>query len=338
MLNIAVIGLGDISRIHLPIIDDHKNANLVAVCDTDDSLKGQIKDIPFYTDYLDMLDNVPIDCVHICLPHHLHYIVTKACVERGIHVLLEKPLANNVDEGSKIVQLEAGNQDVKICISFQNRFNSSFQNLKKMIDSGLYGEVKGIKGLVAWHRPKEYYDIKPWRGKMDYAGGGVMINQSIHTLDFIQLIGGDILTVRGSVDQLNYHGYEVEDTAVAHIQFQNGATGLYFATNTNAVNSSVEFEVITAKGTFTIKDNILSYTSVDGDKEKLAEDYKLPGKKFYYGASHVKLVDSFYSAIINNTNHYIGAKEAQKSMELIEVIRKSSELHQTMNMEVIANE
>src|SRR5699024_12090514 len=102
--------------------------------------------------------------------------------------------------GSKIVQLEAGNPDVKICISFQNRFNSSLQNLKKMIDSGLYGEVKGIKGLVAWHRPKEYYDIKPWRGKTDYAGGGVMINQSIHTLDIIQLIGGDILTVHGYVD------------------------------------------------------------------------------------------------------------------------------------------
>ena len=90
--------------------------------------------------------------------------------------------------------------------------------------------------------------IKPWRGTMERAGGGVMINQAIHTLDLMQLVGGEVETVRGSISNLYDYGYDVEDTAVANIKFENGATGLFFATVTNASNSSVEFQVILEKG------------------------------------------------------------------------------------------
>lgn len=325
MLKIAVIGLGDISNIHIPAIQANEGAELVAVCDIDESLKDSVANVNFYTNYLEMLEKETLDCVHICLPHHLHYPATKACVEKGVHVFQEKPLARNAEEGLALVKLEEENKTIKIGVSFQNRVNETVEKLREIIYSGEYGKVIGIKGLVTWHRPKAYYDVKPWRGKMEYAGGGVMINQSIHTLDLMQLMGGEISTIRGSIDNLVDYGYEVEDTASACIQFVNGATGLFFATNANAINSSVEFQVVLEKGKFTIKDSILTSADESGKKVELMEDMKLPGSKFYYGASHAKLINQFYTCIEKDLQDYIHVKDAQVSMEMIHAICRSSE-------------
>lgn len=333
MLKIAVIGLGDISKIHIPAIQENGNAQLVAVCDLDESLCRQVPGVPFYTDYLEMLQTEQLDCVHICLPHHLHYPATKACAEKGIHVFQEKPLASNVRDGKAIVNLEKEHSEVKIAVSLQNRANETVEKLQELIAMGTYGSVTGLKGLVTWFRPKAYYDEKPWRGQMQYAGGGVMINQSIHTLDLMQLIGGEIDSIRGSIDTLVDIGYEVEDTATANIRFKNGATGLFFATNTNSANSSVEFEVIMERGRFTIKDSILTWADEDGRKIELIEDRKLPGTKFYYGASHVKMINQFYKCIEYDTQDYIHAAQAQITMEMIDAIYKSSESKTAIKME-----
>lgn len=329
MLKVAVIGLGDISNIHIPTIRNNPDVQLVAVCDIDESKSSGIE-ADFYSDYEEMLEKETLDCVHICLPHHLHYPVVKACVEKGLHVFLEKPLSHNLDTAKKIVQLEAAHPDVKMCICYQNRLNDTFESLYNIVKSGKYGAVTGIKGLVAWHRPQTYYDEKPWRGKMAYAGGGVMINQAIHTLDLMQLIGGEIQSIKGSIDHLSDYGIEVEDTATAKVSFKNGFTGLFFSTVVNANNSSVDFQVTFKKATFTIKDSILTKVDAHGEKTVIIEDQKLPGAKFYYGASHTKLINRFYEAIRTKTNDYIHVKEGLMAMKMIDAIRTSSQKHETI--------
>jgi len=335
MLRVALLGLGDISNIHLPAIEENEGVQLVAVCDIDESLKSKVPGVNFYTDYNELLENETVDCVHICLPHYLHLPATKASVEKGVHVFLEKPLGLNAEEGLELVKLEEEYKDVKICVCFQNRFNESFEKLQELVQSGEYGKITGIKGLVTWFRPESYYQNKPWRGKMKYAGGGVMINQSIHTLDLMQLLGGEIESIRGSIDNLLDYDIEVEDTAVARINFKNGTKGLYFATNANSGNSSVELQVTLEKGKFTIKDSMLTKVNDEGKKEEIIEDQKLPGTKFYYGASHVKLINKFYSCIEDNTNDYVHAKEAFTSIKMIDLIRLSSKLNQEVEMDVL---
>jgi len=325
MLNVAVIGLGDVSEVHLAAIRENPNVFLAAVCDIDESLNVASNGAKFYKDYHEMLAKETLDCVHICLPHHLHYEVTKSCVEMGVHVFLEKPLAHNVEEGLALVKLEEKYKDTKICLSLQNRFNHTFEKLQELVDSGEYGKVTGLKGIVTWFRPKTYYDLKPWRGTMGQAGGGVMINQAIHTIDLMQLLGGEVEAIRGSIDNLLDYGFEVEDTATANIKFVNGATGLFFATITNSDDSSVELQVLCEKAKFTIKDSILTKVNVHGKKEQIAADEQLLGEKFYYGASHGKLINHFYSCIENNTMDYIHAKEAFTSLCMIDAIRRSSE-------------
>ena len=325
MLRVAVIGLGDIANIHIPVIEQNPDAMLVAICDIDESKRNRVEGAAFYTDYEEMLDNEMIDCVHVCLPHYLHYPATKACVERGVHVYQEKPLAHTVEDGRAIVELEERHPEVNICVSFQNRFNETSVKLFELIASGEYGKVTGIKGLVVWYRPKEYYETKPWRGTMEHAGGGVMINQAIHTLDLMQLVGGEVESIRGSIDNLLDYDIEVEDTATANITFTSGVRGLFYATVANTVNSSVEIEVILEKGVLSIKDSFLTLTDHEGIETTIIEDSKLPGSKFYYGASHSHLISHFYRCIEQSSKDYIPAKEAQVTMELIDAIRKSSE-------------
>ncbi|MFS0779473.1 Gfo/Idh/MocA family oxidoreductase [Neobacillus sp. 3P2-tot-E-2] len=334
MLKVAVIGLGTISHIHIPAIKANPNAELVAVCDNDETLSNSVPGANFYSNYEVLLENEDLDCVHICLPHYLHYPVTKACVEKGVHVFLEKPLGLNSEEGLALVKIEEENKNVKIGVCLQNRNNESFEKLQEIIRSGEYGPIRGVKGLVAWFRPKQYYDIQPWRGQWKYAGGGVMINQALHTLDLMQLVGGEIESIRGSVDQLLDYNIEVEDTASARFQFKSGAKGLFFATNANADNSSVELEVLFEKERLIIKDSILTRVNEAGEKEELMEDAKLPGSKHYYGASHAKTINQFYSAIVKKTEDYIHAKDALASIAIIDAIHLSSEKKQSIKMEV----
>lgn len=326
MLKIAVIGLGDISSIHLSAIQANPTAELVAVCDIDETRRKSVEGVNFYTEYQEMLEKETLDCVHICLPHYLHYPVTKACVEKGIHVLQEKPLALHTEEGLELLKLEEDNKQVKIAICFQNRLNETVEKLRQVIAENKYGKIVGIKGIVTWARSKSYYDNKLWRGKLDLAGGGVMINQAIHTLDLMQLFGGEIATIRGTVDQLLDYGIETEDTAAARIEFKNGINGFFFATNANGNNSSVELQIVCENQKLTIKDNRLTMLDENGGKVVIEEDTKLYGSKFYYGASHKKLIDGFYACILENSQDYIHAKDALPSLQMIDAIIQSSKL------------
>jgi len=338
MLNVALIGLGDVSKIHVSTIRNNPDVSLVAVSDINEKMKTAVPEAKFYNDYTEMLDNERLDCVHICLPHHLHYEATKKCMDKGIHVYLEKPLAHTVDEGQAIVALEEKYPNTKICISLQNRLNDTFCALKDEVQSGQYGKILGVRGLVTWFRPESYYTSKLWRGKQELAGGGVLINQAIHTLDLMQVLGGDVKEIKGSVSNLHNYNLDVEDTAVANITFTNKAKGLLFATTTNAVDSSVELQVVCESAEFTIRNEVLYKTTPQEGEVQLAADVKLGDDKFYYGEGHSKLINHFYKCIVENRSDYIHAQDALMSLILIDSIIKSSAENKQINMqEMIIN-
>lgn len=112
----------------------------------------------------------------------------------------------------------------------------------------------------------------------------------------MQLLCGKINTIKGTVSQLLDYDIEVEDTASAHIKFENDANGMFFATNANFGNSSIELQVILENGKFTIKDNMLTRTDEQGNKVKIIEDAKMKNSKSYYGPSHSKLIAQFYES------------------------------------------
>ncbi len=324
MKRAAVIGLGDISSVHIMCIQNNPDITLAAVCDIEESKRDQAPEgVPFYTGYQDMILSEKPDVVHICLPHCLHVPVSIAAANMGVHVLCEKPMALNAVQGREFADFEKNHPDIHMGICLQNRFNESVEMLKTIIDSGEYGSVRGAKGIVLWSRPRDYYGCKPWRGKWDTAGGGCMINQSVHTLDLLSYLGGPVAGVKASVGQLLGYEIEVEDTVGANLFYENGARGLFMATNANYKNESVQLSIQLDQAEFAIIENVLYRMIPEVGKERLAEDAKLSGSRFYYGASHGKLIEKFYDSIEKNNQDYLHVRDAFMSMRLIDSIQES---------------
>ena len=326
MMKAAIVGFGTISIVHIDAIASNPGMELVAICDINEGLAAKVPaGVKFYTDYKKMCEEVKPDVVHNLLPHYLHYPVTKELVEMGFNVFCEKPIALNTKEAEQFCALEKAHPEVKIAVCLQNRMNETTEALKAIIDSGEYGKIVGIRGFVPWRRSKEYYDAQPWRGKWKYAGGGSMINQSLHTLDLLYFLGGDIARLHAVVGQTNeYPEVEVEGDIIARLEFANGANGLFFATNNNWTNESVQIRVAMEKGIFHIEDNTLSRIEADGSRTVICRAPKLEGIKFYYGASHTRLVARFYEAVKNNTDDYIHISEGAMIVRLMDSIFRSS--------------
>lgn len=332
MIRAAVIGLGDISQVHLSAIRSLENARLIAGCDVDPSRKSSLGEGPaFYTNYEEMLKQEKPDVVHICLPHYLHYPVAKTAAEAGCNIFAEKPLALNAAEAAEYVLLEK-KQGVKICLCLQNRCNPTSETLYRLLRSGEYGKVTGVRGAVAWYRSAEYYRQKPWRASMALAGGGCMINQSIHTMDLMQYFAGSPMrSIKGNIAQVLDYGIEVEDTASARIVFENGASGLFSASVANYEDMDVEIDVRCEKAAFSIRDRTL-YRLHENRREELATDSSAFSGKQVYGNSHGKLIKTFYQVLEDGGGWYIHPEEGLPSMRMIDAIRESSIAGKTLSL------
>lgn len=325
MMKAALVGFGTISVVHIDAIASNPGMELAAICDINEELASKVPEgVKFYTDYKKMVQEVKPDMVHNLLPHYLHYPVTKELVEMGCNVFCEKPIALNSTQAEQFCQLEKDHPEVKIGVCLQNRMNETTEALKEIIDSGEYGKIVGIRGFVPWRREKSYYDAQPWRGKWKYAGGGSMINQSLHTLDLLYFLGGDIAKLHAVVGQTNEYGVEVEGDVIARLEFANGANGLFFATNNNWTNESVQIRVAMEKGVFHIEDNTLWKIEPDGSRTVICKAPRLEGIKFYYGASHARLIARFYKAVQEGTDDYIHISEGAMIVKLMDSIFRSA--------------
>lgn len=325
MMKAAIIGFGTISIVHIDAIASNPDMELAAICDINPELAAKVPaGVPFFTDYKQMVREIHPDVVHVLLPHYLHYPVTKELVEMGCNVFCEKPIALNSTQAQQFCALEKAHPEVKIGVCLQNRMNETTEELKRIIDSGEYGKVVGIRGFVPWRRDNTYYEAQSWRGKWNTAGGGSMINQSLHTLDLLYYLGGDIKKLHAVVGQTAEYPIEVEGDVIARLEFANGADGLFFATNNNWTNESVQIRVALENAVFHIEDNTLYRIHPDSSRELIIRAPRLEGIKFYYGASHARLIARFYRAVAENTDDYIHISEGAMVVRLMDSIFRSA--------------
>jgi len=185
MYRVGIIGCGSISAVHAQVIQDLEDTTLVACADIlPDRAKAMSEqyNCAAYEDYRRMLDEAGLDAVHICTPHCLHPEMVREAADRGIAAFTEKPPA--IDrEGWDLVKASANRVPVGIC--FQNRYNPNVLASRKLVESGQYGALRGIRAFVTWNRTREYYAAADWKGRWATEGGGALINQAIHTLDLV---------------------------------------------------------------------------------------------------------------------------------------------------------
>ncbi|WP_104092166.1 Gfo/Idh/MocA family protein [Arthrobacter sp. GMC3] len=326
MPRVAVIGCGDVATVHLEAIGELEDATLVAVCDTDPTRLAAAMaahNVPGYSDHRAMFEEREIDVVHVCTPHSEHAQPAIDALERGINVISEKPLASTLADGERLVAAAAASS-ARMGVCFQNRYNSAVQALRRRLDSGEFGAVLGGSGTVMWNRSAEYYQNRPWRGTWAGGGGGLLMNQAIHTLDLLQWLIGEVSTVRGhAATHALGDTIDVEDTAELFLTHQNGAQSVFYATLANAVNAPITVDIATEKAQFSLRGD-LTITHVDGRVEVVEERRAASGGRDYWGVSHQLYIADFYAQLGNEGPFWIDAVEAQKSLRIIKDVYAQS--------------
>ncbi|MCJ8014687.1 Gfo/Idh/MocA family oxidoreductase [Paenibacillus sp. KQZ6P-2] len=316
----AIIGCGSIFPLHAGAVMELENAELRIIIDTDlekAQVAAQRYGCEAASDYRSLLGREDIQIVHVCTPHHEHAQMSIELLAAGKHVLTEKPMAENI--ASAIAMLEAARRSkAQLGITYQNRYNTASQMIHEYISSGHLGKLICMKGIVTWNRDPSYYGSAAWRGKWATEGGGLLINQTVHTLDLLQWFGGTVSSVKGSVtaDVLG-DTIEVEDTAHACIDFASGARALFYGTTAYGTDSPIDLEIVFEHGVLHQWRDTL-YLWKDGQETKLYEPSQTQTEgKSYWGTSHGKLIADFYEHVQEDRPFWIDAEEGIKAMQLI---------------------
>jgi predicted dehydrogenase len=230
-LRTALIGPGKVADTHARALQSL--SNFVAVCGRDPAKTKNFADhynLAPYTDLSRMLDGEQIDALVVTTPHPQHAPDALVALERGVHTLVEKPMAITLADCDRMLEA-AARHNAKLGVISQRRLYEPVQRVRAAIDAGKIGEpALGIVQVLGW-RSSEYYEMDAWRGTWEGEGGGVMVNQAVHQLDLYQWLMGPIVEVSGYWANLNHPTIEVEDTAVASVRFKSGALGSIILSN-----------------------------------------------------------------------------------------------------------
>ncbi|RPJ02204.1 MAG: gfo/Idh/MocA family oxidoreductase, partial [Chloroflexi bacterium] len=178
----------------------------------------------------DLIEQTGAEAVVICTPHPAHAQDTVAALNRGVHALVEKPLASSLADCDAMIAA-AHASGAKLGVISQRRFYEPVIRAKQAINDGKLGQpILATAQMYGW-RDQKYYESDPWRGKWDTEGGGVLVNQAPHLLDLFQWYMGPIDELFGYWDNLNHPYIEVDDTAMAILRFKNGGMGSLVVSN-----------------------------------------------------------------------------------------------------------
>jgi predicted dehydrogenase len=321
-MKIALVGLGAISHVHIAAIKQ-AGESVVAICDIKREKALAFKEkysltANIYEDYKKMLDCEEIDVLHVMTPHYLHSEMICEGLSRNINVFSEKPVAISQSQLDDIHRA-LGNTAAQLGISHQNRYNNAIRYAKELFSKS---EVLSAAGVVAWSRTKEYYTESGWRGRWATEGGGLVINQAIHTLDLLLDICGmpSSVIAHTATDTLS-DVIEVEDTCNAIFKLPDGRC--FSLMGTNSLSESLPCVSVFKSREHTVciynNDSLI----VDGEYVKNDKAAIIIGKA-EWGTGHSKIIEDFYSHIKENRHFPLDIYEAEKAIKLILALYKSN--------------
>ncbi|MBQ9691646.1 MAG: Gfo/Idh/MocA family oxidoreductase [Clostridia bacterium] len=336
----AVAGLG-VGKAHVEAALGYDKCELVAVCDIVPEKMQKVTDahpeVLAYTDFDEMLKNPEIDIVSICLPSGMHAEYAVKAMEAGKHVLVEKPIDISVEAAQKIedARIRTGKKAGGI---YQNRNNAVMKPLKEAIDSGKLGKVFLGTFAVKWFRAQSYYEgAQAWHGTWAMDGGGSLINQAVHTLDIMQWLMGEPVSVQSTMS-INNHDIETEDLTASIIRFKSGATATFVSSTCCYPGLSTDIQVYGTKGAVEVNADVLKLWKIEGQDERDEEDMMdrygrgnrvacaYDGSKY----GHVTQVEDMVDAVIEDRDPQIMPKESMKAVRLIRAIYESAQTGKTV--------
>lgn len=345
-IHFGIIGCGMIANSHAISILNDERAELTAVCGGSDLKKVEdfakkYNVMNVYTDYKDLLKSKEIDAVCICTPSGLHGNIAIAAAKEGKHILCEKPLDIKSEVMTEMIK-EARDNNVKLGCVFPNRTRSGLQKAKQMLDNKELGKMTIVECQYTGYRSDKYYASSEWRGTWALDGGGCLMNQGIHAIDTMCWLTGGVDSVYGVASAM-LRKIEVEDTAMALLNFKNGAKGVVLGTTISNVPENapegdrlrIECElgtIIYANGkTFAhVRGKIAEGENEEVVKVELDENREglvvssADRPENIDMDSHSYIVKDMVSAVLEDREPYITGESARHCVDLVLGIYESS--------------
>ncbi|MCY0880224.1 MAG: Gfo/Idh/MocA family oxidoreductase [Firmicutes bacterium] len=319
----GIIGCGIIAENHAAAIEASGGAELAAVADVIGERARAFAEAhncaAAYASYAELLQRDDIEVVSICVPSGLHAEVAIAAMQAGKHVLCEKPLDIRRDRmAAMIATAEA--TGMKLGVVYQRRVTPVALAAKEVAATGGLGRVVLGSAELKYHRTPGYYRSAGWRATWELDGGGALMNQGVHGIDLLQWLMGDVRRVSARVATL-VHEIEVEDTAVAWLEFENGALGIITGATSVYPEQPTRVALHGSQGSLVFSDRGVEAWTVDG-KELTETVASLPGLDFAHG--HQPFIDNMVAVAREGQDVLVSAQEARKAVDVILAIYESS--------------
>ena len=341
-VKLAVIGVGAMGHLHARDIVKLPNTELAAICDINPQraeTNARVCGCKMFTDYRKMLDEVEIDGVIIATPHNGHPPISIECLQRGLHVLTEKPIATNLADAQKMVSAyHSARQEhpaLQFAIMFQMRTYGHWRKVKDLIDNGDLGSLVRTTWIITdWFRTQSYYDNGEWRATWAGEGGGVLLNQSPHNLDLLQWFVGMPQRLSATAALGKYHNIEVEDEVTACLEYNNGMVG-HFITSTAESPGTNRLEIVGEGGRLVVEDGKLTFwrnrqsmleqIRTSPDPFEPVETWKIDVPFKHHGQwGHDLMIENFANAILHGEPLIAPAEEGIHQLHLSNAMMLSS--------------
>lgn len=333
----GIIGTGAIADFHAKSISEIPDARLVAVLDTNPE-KAKL----FSKKYNclacstpdELTRNYNIDIICICTPSGLHLDPALEAIGAGKHCIIEKPLEITPERCDMIISA-AHSKGVLIEGIFPSRFYNAAKEIKKAADQNRFGKFTMGNAYIKWYRTQEYYDSVKWRGTWKYDGGGALMNQGIHSIDLLQWFMGPVKRVQALTSLIGHKNIEVEDTAVAMIEFSNSALGTIEGSTAVFPGSYKRVEVLGTEGSAVLEENRLAAWNFMKETDSDTEIRNLytgspdsgggvsdPLSINYLG--HKYQIEDMIRAVDTGCKPLVTGEEARKSVQIIDAVYQSA--------------
>lgn len=343
---VGIVGCGTIASVHAEAIRQLPNAELVSVYsrNLDNALRlSQKFNVAASNNWREFIRNERLDVVTVCTPSGAHLDYGQRIAEAGKHVVVEKPIEVTLERGNQLIEA-CEQHNVKLAVIFQNRFLPDVIRMKEAIDAGELGKVFLGDAYIKWHRTQAYYSSAQWRGTLTLDGGGVLINQAIHTIDLLQWLLGKVETVFGHIGTFTHTGIEGEDTAVATLLFENGALGVIEASTSVQPAMDRRLEIHGEKDTAILTGNSFRLL---GAKFSQSENAR-PNETSASGASsplqnfmaepHRRQYEAILNAIGQGQKPPISGEDSLESLAIVLAIYESAKRARPINLTAFVKE
>lgn len=352
-IGFGIVGGGVIGPLHARAITAQPDARLVAICDIVPEAAEKLAaefGAEAMTDLDAMLARDDIQVVSVCVPSGLHAEIGVKAAQAGKHVICEKPIDITLDAADRLIAA-CDTAGVKLQVISQHRFGAGMQRLKQAIDDGALGTLVMGNAEIFWYRAQAYYDSGGWRGTWALDGGGCLMNQGVHYVDLLRWAMGPVASVTAKMGTLAHERIEVEDAAVAVIQFENGAIGSLIGTTDAFPGYTCRLEIVGTGGSVILEDGEITAWNLKAEigevgaygRSKAAKRAEAAqnGKGAGQGAAdpaaiawggHAVEVRDMIDAIRENRAVALPGPSARNALELILAVYRSAETGRAVTM------